>query len=298
MDQYVQTNGIRLHYLDHPGPGPTLLLMPGLTANCHSFDGLIEAGLNSSFRVLALDLRGRGLSDKPVHGYTMADHAADIMGLLEALDLDRVILGGHSFGGLLTIYLAAHYPQRFLRLVVLDAAARMHPDTFELIRPAIERLGKPVASWDEYLESMKRMPFYQGWWDPVIENYYRADVEVLANGAVCSLSRPEVIAQAAAGIMAEDWDKHLAAVARPLLLLNAPGPYGPPGTAPILPRELALETVSRVADGRYVEVPGNHMTMLFGDGARKIVAAIREFAAEDQGPGRAAADLRAGEGHG
>jgi pimeloyl-ACP methyl ester carboxylesterase len=282
MDRFVQTNGIRLHFLDHPGPGPTLLLMPGLTANAHSFDGLIAAGLNSSFRVLAVDLRGRGLSDKPEYGYTMADHAADILGLLEALKLERVILGGHSFGGLLTIYLAARHPERFSRFVVIDAAARMHPDTFELIRPAIERLGKPVASWEQYLESMKQMPFYQGWWDPLLENYYRADVETRADGSVCSLTRPEIIAQAAAAVMVEEWLKHLAAISKPLLLLNAPGPYGPPGTPPILPRDLALETVNLAAAGRYVEIPGNHMTMLFGVGAKKMAAAVREFAEPEE----------------
>jgi pimeloyl-ACP methyl ester carboxylesterase len=286
MDRFVQTNGMRLHFLDHPGPGPTLLLMPGLTANAHSFDGLIAAGLNSSFRVLAVDLRGRGLSDKPEYGYTMADHAADILGLLEALKLERVILGGHSFGGLLTIYLAARHPEHFSRFVVIDAAARMHPDTFELIRPAIERLGKPVASWEQYLESMKQMPFYQGGWDPLLENYYRADVETRADGSVCSLTRPEIIAQAAAAVMVEEWLKHLAAISKPLLLLNAPGPYGPPGTPPILPRDLALETVNLAAAGRYVEIPGNHMTMLFGVGAKKMAAAIREFA----GPEEASAD--------
>ncbi len=65
MDQFVSTNGIRLHYLDHPGEGPPLVLMPGLTANAHSFDGLINSGLSPSLRVLALDMRGRGLNDKP-----------------------------------------------------------------------------------------------------------------------------------------------------------------------------------------------------------------------------------------
>jgi pimeloyl-ACP methyl ester carboxylesterase len=252
--------------------------MPGLTANAHSFDGLITAGLSPALRVLALDLRGRGLSDKPLTGYTMADHAADIIGLLETLQLERVMLGGHSFGGLLTLYLAAHHPQRFSRLVVLDAAARMHPDTFELIRPAIERLGKPVASWEDYLALMQALPFYQGWWDPLLENYYRADVQTLADGAVCSLSQPEIIAQAAAAVAAEDWPAMLAKIAQPLLLLNAPGPYGPPGTPPVLPRELALETVAAVTDGRYLEIPGNHMTMLFGSGAKKIALAIQDFA--------------------
>ena len=86
MDQFVQINDIQLHYLDHPGGDPPLVLMPGLAANAHSFDGLIKAGLSPTLRVLALDLRGRGLSDKPDSGYSMADHAADVLGLLDALD--------------------------------------------------------------------------------------------------------------------------------------------------------------------------------------------------------------------
>jgi len=96
MDQFVSTNGIRLHYLDHPGEGSPLVLMPGLTANALSFDGLINAGLSPSLRVLALDMRGRGLSDKPAGGYRMADHAADVLGLLDTLELKEMILGGHS----------------------------------------------------------------------------------------------------------------------------------------------------------------------------------------------------------
>lgn len=73
MDQFVRLNDFQLHYLDHPGDDPPLVLMPGLTANAHSFDGLIKAGLSSAMRVLALDLRGRGLSDKPDSGYSLAE---------------------------------------------------------------------------------------------------------------------------------------------------------------------------------------------------------------------------------
>jgi len=277
MDQFVSTNGIRLHYLDHPGEGPTIVLMPGLTANAHSFDGLIKAGLSPSLRVLALDMRGRGLSDKPAGGYRMADHAADMLGLLDALELKEVILGGHSFGGLLTIYLAAHHPERFSRLVVIDAAASMHPDVFELIKPSIERLGGQATTWQAYLETMKQLPFYQGWWDPMIENYYRADVETGSDGLVRPLSRPDAILEASAGVMAEDWQRLLPAVKQPLLLLNAPGSFGPPGIPPVLPRGLAMETVDAVADGSYIKVPGNHMTMLFGAGAERMVAAIKKF---------------------
>ena len=50
----------------------------------------------------------------------MADHAADVIGLLDALDIRDPLLVGHSFGGMLALYLAAHFPERFPQIVVLD----------------------------------------------------------------------------------------------------------------------------------------------------------------------------------
>ncbi|GAB3395334.1 alpha/beta fold hydrolase [Azotobacter armeniacus] len=277
MDRFIQANAIRLHCLDHPGGDLPLVLMPGLTANAHAFDGLVKAGLSPALRVLALDLRGRGLSDKPDSGYSMAEHAADVLGLLDALGLRQVVLGGHSFGGLLALYMAARYPERVDKLVVIDAAGSFHPQVRELIQPSLDRLGTVHPSWEAYLAAIKRMPFYAGWWDPSIESAYRADVEIRDDGTVKPRSRPEAIGEALDKLLAEDWPGHMAAVRQPMLLLNALGAYGPPGTPPVLPREQALETVAAVADGRYVEVPGNHMTMLFGEGATRTVEAILGF---------------------
>ena len=84
-DCFVETNGIRLHYLDHEGEGRVLVLIPGLTANAHSFDGLVTAGLTKLGHVLALDMRGRGLSEAPASGYSIEDHGRDVLGLLDAL---------------------------------------------------------------------------------------------------------------------------------------------------------------------------------------------------------------------
>ena len=277
MERFVYVNNIQLHYLDHLGGDPPLVLMPGLTANACSFDGLIKAGLSPALRVLALDLRGRGLSQKPDSGYSMADHCADVLGLLDALEFSQVVLGGHSFGGLLSIYMAAHHPERVSKLVIIDAAGSMHPQVRELIKPSVDRLGNVLPSWEAYLEAMKQMPFYQGWWDPTIESYYRADVEIRSDGTVKPRSRPEAIIEAVEKALAEDWAQLVTAVRQPVLLLNAPGPFGPPGTPPVLPREQAMDTVNMLSDGRYVEIPGNHMTMLYGEGARRIVEAILAF---------------------
>ena len=141
---FVTTNGINLHYLDFHGKGPTILLMHGLTANAHAFDGLMAAGLNRKFRVISVDLRGRGLSDKPSRGYTIANHAKDIIGLLDQLKLPEVVMGGHSFGGLLTVYIAKKFPQRVDKMLLLDAAAQMHPNTREMLGPAMSRRGKTI----------------------------------------------------------------------------------------------------------------------------------------------------------
>ena len=277
MDRLIQVNGIQLHYLEHSGNNGPLLLMPGLTANAHSFDGLVKAGLSPAMRVLAVDLRGRGMSSKPDNGYSMFDHAEDIIGLLNALEIKDVALGGHSFGGLLSLYMAAYYPERVKKLVVIDAAGSMHPKVRDLIKPSVDRLGKVLPSWDHYLQSMKQMPFFQGWWDQTIESFYRADVDIREDGTVKPRSRPEAIIEAVDSALDENWMQHLAMVKQPLLMLNAIGPYGPHGSPPVLPRDQALETVRAVADGRYVEVPGNHMTMLYGEGAQRIVDEIIAF---------------------
>ena len=264
--RYVQTNGIRLHYLDTGTTGPTLVLLPGLTANAHSFNGLTAAGLADHVRVLALDLRGRGETDQP-DTYTLDDHADDVLGFLDALNLDRVVLGGHSFGGLLTYYLAAHHPDRISRCVVIDAPAQVRPEVFDQIKPSLDRLDRTLASWEHYLQFVKQMPYFGGWWDPVIEGYLRADIRENADGTVRPRSRAEHIRAVVDGFKDLQWLDTVRRITQPVLFLRAPGAYGPPGSPALVSAEQARVTVENLQHGRLVEVPGNHMTMLFGGGA-------------------------------
>ena len=280
MGQFAQTNNINLHYIDHGGEGPKLLLMHGLTANAHAFDGFIGAGLNRHFHLYTVDLRGRGLSDKPESGYTMAAHAEDIAGLLDQLSEGRILLGGHSFGALLSIFIASNYPERVEKLILIDAAARMHPNVKELVGPSMLRLGKRWPSFEDYLEKIKSAPFLTGRWHPDMEGYYRADVYDLPEGGVTTYASLGHISQAIEGALelGEGWLHHIRSVKQPTLLINATDPYGPPDTPAILPKELALETVNMMQDCRYVEVSGNHVTMLYGQGTEESVQAMVGFA--------------------
>ena len=280
MDKYAQVNGIQLHYLDHPGGDPPIILLPGLTAHAQSFNGLFEAGLSPRFRVLAVDLRGRGLSDKPAAGYSMADHAADIIGLMDLLGLEKAVLGGHSFGGWLAFYIAANFPERVSKMVIIDVAHTVHPRTRELIQPALDRLDKVYPSLDDFLGQMKQMPFLHGWWDDAIDDYYRTGVEVLEDGSVKSLTRAEAIAESAEKAVTEPWEEYVTAIQHPAILLNAPAPFGPPGAPAVLPEENARATAELMPNCTYIKMPGNHLTLVFGDNAPWVVDAITKFLAD------------------
>lgn len=277
MDRFIETNGIRLHILDHDGPGETLIMMHGLTANAHSFGGLIAAGLNRHMRVIAVDLRGRGQSDKPESGYSMADHAADILGLMDALGLEQAIIGGHSFGGLVTIYLGAFHPERVKSMVILDSGL-LHPDVRSLIKPSLERLGRILPSQEAYLTAIRASAYYQdGFWDEALEAYYRADLEELSDGTVRARPRPHNMLEAIDNALAEDWPAIIPQAHQPSVLLHAPDGFGPPGTPPVILEEDARETASLLGNCTYHRMSGHHITMMFGPHAEKAAATIAAF---------------------
>jgi pimeloyl-ACP methyl ester carboxylesterase len=282
VSRFVRTNGIRLHYLEHGATGPTLVLIPGLTANAQSFEGLIEAGLAARLHVLAFDLRGRGLSEKPDGGYTMADHAADVLGALDELELETVALGGHSFGALLTLLIAAERPERVTRAILLDAPAEVDARIVEQIRPSLDRLESTYPSLGDYLAHVRSMPYFDGQrWDQALETFYSSDVEPLPDGSVRAHCRPEHIAQAIAATLEVDWPAIAKRVAQPTLLVRATQPFGPPGSPPILSAEQAAQTVALLSRGRLLEIPGNHVTCLFGEHAPVVAEAIAAHVLSD-----------------
>ena len=277
IDHYERVNGVRIHYLDREGGEPPIVMLPGLSANAHAFDGLVAAGLSPRFRTIALDLRGRGDSDKPDTGYTLEDHAADVLALLDHLGIERATILGHSFGGLLAIYLAAKHPQRVASLVLLDVAVWILEDTAKLIRVSIDRLTKTFPSAGGYIDALKHAPYLDGFWDPMVERYFRAEIETSADGTARARTSAAAIEQVIQAIGREPWGEYVKQIAAPSILINGPGAYGPPGAPAIVPAALARETAGSIAGCRYIEVPGNHMTMIFGDNAKHVMRAIAGF---------------------
>ncbi len=136
----VHANGIRFHVAEADGaaPGaPLVLLLHGFPQLWwtwrHQLVGLAEAGA----RVVAVDLRGYGDTDKPPRGYDGWTLAGDVAGLVRALGAPRAVLVGHAWGGLVAWAAAALHPRLVSGLAVLSAphpvalrrAVRRHPRT-------------------------------------------------------------------------------------------------------------------------------------------------------------------------
>jgi len=106
----VTSNGIKLHYYrTGSGDKPPLILCHGATDSGLCWTRVTRV-LEQDYDVIMPDARGHGLSDAPPTGYSSDDHARDIKGLIEALNLDKPAVGGHSMGAATTLRLIADYP--------------------------------------------------------------------------------------------------------------------------------------------------------------------------------------------
>jgi pimeloyl-ACP methyl ester carboxylesterase len=119
---FVHANGLRLHYLDYGGSGRPIICSHGVTGHAWVWAGVADA-LSHSGRVIATDLRGFGDSQWSANeAYTTDDHAADLDAIISSLGVDEVDLVGSSWGGLVSIALAAAKPGLVRRLALVDVA--------------------------------------------------------------------------------------------------------------------------------------------------------------------------------
>jgi len=117
----VLANGINIHYW-RVGAGPDLVMLHGLTGNLAVWHLKMVPLLRDEFRITTYDLRGHGRSDMPLAGYTTADHVADLEGLLDALDIERVHFVGHSLGADVSLHFALRHPDRVGKMVLIEPA--------------------------------------------------------------------------------------------------------------------------------------------------------------------------------
>ena len=122
---YANVNGTRLHYVIG-GTGTPLVLLPGWPQTWWQYSRMMPA-LAKQHRVIVVDLRGMGGSEKPASGYDKKTMARDIYELVRQLGFEKVNIAGHDIGSMVAFSFAANHPEVTLKLALLDVP---HPDDF------------------------------------------------------------------------------------------------------------------------------------------------------------------------
>jgi pimeloyl-ACP methyl ester carboxylesterase len=264
----IDVGGIRLAVQTWPehgtdDPARTVVCIHGLTANHTCWLSMADA-LGASWRLIAYDLRGRGESDKPATGYSLADHDRDLLGLLDALGLERAVLMGHSLGAHIAVRFAAHHPARLRKLVLFDGGLDVRAEVLDSLRPAIDRLGRVFPSREAFLAMLQGLPMFAGRWNDYLTRYFAYDVEPAPGGGVRSkVARHAVEEEVANLARVRLWVWHHR-IQAPTLLLRAPDGLLTDSDC-LMTQEEAEAMARAIPDCRLVVAPGtNHYTILLG----------------------------------
>ena len=137
---FATLNGVVLHYTDEGvSDGESLVFINSLGSDLRIWDDVV-ARLAAHYRIVRYDKRGHGLSDGTPAPYAMRDHSADLLALLDHLQMTRAVLIGISVGGMIAQYLAAWHPERVGGLVLCDTGAKIGT----------------VQSWNERIDAVQK----------------------------------------------------------------------------------------------------------------------------------------------
>jgi pimeloyl-ACP methyl ester carboxylesterase len=141
-DQFIDVNGQKTRYWALGDQASVVVLIHGISCSVLEWEHVIDA-LSKSNRVIALDLIGHGLTDKPSElDYSMTDFAKHVLAFMDAMKISSASLIGNSLGARLAIECAAIAPTRIDALILSAPAAVDNPTLFEFRVAAIPFLGE------------------------------------------------------------------------------------------------------------------------------------------------------------
>jgi lipase len=282
----VSGDGVELAFGYWPGRGAPAVVIHGLTASYLTFVGIAErlAGRRSLF---AVDLRGRGDSEKPDGPYGMTQHARDVAAAMRTLGLGPSIIAGHSMGAFVATALAVEAPELVAGLImidggyVLDLPIGVDPEQAldKLLEQRITQLRQYHPSRETYREFWRSQPhFPSSDWGPWVEAFL--DYEL---GGEPPRLQPKASEQAVRADLAELTRKdeitaRLNAVRVPTLLVRAEAGLAP-GQPPLIPDSVVKQIMDCLPEIEDQVIPGTtHYTITLGDrGASRIADLIDDF---------------------
>ena len=270
QDKTVLANGLNLHYLDWGTVGsPSMVLLHGLRGHAHSWDDF-SAAMCRDYHVLALDQRGRGLSDwAKDEDYSTGAYVADLAAFCGALGLDSPVLVGHSMGGRNVISFVARYPQITRKLIIVDMGPDLDPAGQERIRREVNAVPEEFDSFEAVVDYMGKQNRFAS--DTVLRRRMLHATKELPNGKLGWRYDPAIRAPWRQGTASppEDLWPLVRSIACPALVVRG-------AETDILPLDGARKMVEAMPDGSLVEVQrAGHM--VFEDNPDGFLEAVSGF---------------------
>jgi lipase len=282
----VPGDGVELAFGYWPGRGAPVVALHGLTASYVSFMGVAER-LAGRRAVFALDLRGRGDSEKPAGPYGMVQHARDVAAAMRAMGLGPSVIVGHSMGGFVAAALATQEPDLVAGVVFIDggyapaiAAAGPQQALDAALQLRIMQLRQPHPSREAYRQFWRGQPHFPAEdWGPWVEAFLDYEVGGEAPELRPKASEDGVKADLMEGLQREAMIARLKAIRVPVLMVRAPAGFVP-GTPPLYPDAMMEQMRTCVQAMEEELIPGTtHYTILMGNrGASRIADLVEDFA--------------------
>jgi pimeloyl-ACP methyl ester carboxylesterase len=209
---FIEVEGARVRYVDK-GEGPPVVLVHGFASSLETWDAVIPT-LVQKHRVIALDLKGFGWTDRPEGDYSPWAQAKIVRAVMERRGIERAAIVAHSWGSSVVLALALGAPERVTRIALYDAWV------FEDQIPTFFRLARREAVGDflfgVYYKERPDERLALAFYDPTILN------EKLAEDVEKSLERPGTVAAALAATRGQQFaevEKRYRTIDKPVLLL-------------------------------------------------------------------------------
>jgi len=279
----VPTGAAALHVVfAGPKDGAPVVLLHGFPELWYSWHAAMGVLAHAGFRVVAPDLRGYNRSEKPpeVRAYTGAGYAGDVLGLLDALRIQRTFLAGHDVGGGVAWRLVFEEPERVRRAVILSAP---HPLAWQRARPTDD---PDSISWFRAFFRLPLLPELAtragGWW-LITRNLRETSRPGTFEGETLSVFQSAWARDDAISTMIDtyraDWGPtRLPEGGRPSL----PVLFVAGGRDAFIPREASRITADYLPPGAFLELPEASHWLLLEEG-EQIGRRMVEFFAEDRG---------------
>ncbi len=252
----VRSGDVAIHVVDHGGDGAPLVTVHGTGLVARVWDVMVPH-LAPQFRVLAVDRRGHGQSDKPATGYQLDELVPDYEAVVRALGLGRPAALGHSSGASSLGVAAGRRRELFSRVAMVDPIIfpridRTQGPTLAKQLNLVERTAKRRGEWPTaaaMFDDLRTKPVFARWRPEALSAYVRHGARERDDGTVALQCSPALEASMYQHDGAIDLFDEMARITVPVLVVRG-------AETDRLPRANAERAVSMMRDARLIEMPG------------------------------------------